>query len=92
MSAEEKDITHYEEDFFEIQDPEKLEKYRLELIIGPMNSGKSTEIRRRMRIKSTYKTTMGVSTKEDIRYGLDGIITHDGDILALHELKTSMNC
>lgn len=56
----------------------KLDKCRLELILGCMGSGKSTEIRRRLTIRSLYKTVMAVSTTQDTRYGNEGIITHDG--------------
>lgn len=54
------------------------EKYRLELILGPMTGGKTTELGRRMRVKSVYKRTLVVNTKKDVRFGDDGAITHDG--------------
>lgn len=54
------------------------ETYRLELILGPVRSGKSTELCRRIKIRSLYKKVVGVNTKEDTRYGDSGIITHDG--------------
>lgn len=51
---------------------------RLIVITGPMFSGKSTETAREMSIRSQYTTVLGVNTNTDIRYGDEGIITHDG--------------
>ncbi len=69
------------------------ETYRLELIYGPMFSGKSTELIRRLKNKSIYKKVSAVNTKKDARYGSDGVITHDGlvmtslRVLSLYELR-----
>lgn len=64
-------------------DDSKPESYRLELIMGPMFSGKSTELIRRLTIRSLYRKVVGVNSKKDIRYGLNGIVTHT---------KASMPC
>lgn len=58
--------------------PATAEKTRLELILGPMGSGKSTELSRRLQRKKLYKKVFAVSTIADTRYGDHGIITHDG--------------
>jgi thymidine kinase len=58
--------------------PSKAEKTRLELILGPMGSGKSTELSRRLQRKKLYKAVFAISTISDTRYGDQGIITHDG--------------
>lgn len=57
---------------------DECDNYRLELIFGNMQSGKSTELMRRLKIRSIYKKTLAVNTKRDTRYGNSGIITHDG--------------
>jgi thymidine kinase len=54
------------------------EDYRLELIFGVMTAGKSTELMRRLKIRSIYKKILAVNTKKDTRYGNSGIVTHDG--------------
>lgn len=63
-------------DVQDVQD--NCEVYRLELIFGNMNSGKSTELMRRLKIRSIYKKIFAVNTKKDTRFGNSGIITHDG--------------
>ena len=57
---------------------DKCEKIRLELELGPMFSGKTTELRRKLARKATYKRVFAVNTKKDTRYGESGLITHDG--------------
>ena len=50
----------------------------LELIVGPMFSGKSTElIRRVQRLQTIGKSLAVYNSVNDDRYGLDGIYTHD---------------
>ena len=50
----------------------------LELIIGPMFAGKSTELLRRMnRHQHSGKSCLYVKYKEDTRYSTDAIATHD---------------
>jgi thymidine kinase len=51
---------------------------RIELIIGCMFSGKSSELIRRLRnYRHIHKTILTINYKDDIRYGTDKIITHD---------------
>jgi thymidine kinase len=57
------------------------EDYRLELIFGVMTGGKSTELMRRLKIRSIYKKILAVNTTKDTRYGNNGIVTHDGLIM-----------
>lgn len=63
---------------------------RIELVIGPMYAGKSTEL---VRIYNKYKTKYQVLTinhANDDRYGLSVVATHNKGIqsaLILHELK-----
>lgn len=59
----------------------QCEDYRLELIFGVMTGGKSTELMRRLKIRSIYKKTLAVNTTKDTRYGNSGIITHDGLVM-----------
>jgi thymidine kinase len=58
-----------------------VEKERLELIFGAMSGGKSSELMRRLRRKCIYKKILAVNTVKDVRYGNEGIITHDGNVL-----------
>lgn len=77
-------------------DLKNYEIYRLELILGPMWSGKTSELIRRLRNKSIYKKILAVNTRKDNRYGSDGVITHDGLAMttrclrvdSLYELRT----
>ena len=56
----------------------EAETYRLELILGPMFGGKTTELLRRVRDRSRYQPNiLCVNTNNDTRYGEHGIITHD---------------
>lgn len=55
------------------------ENCRLELILGPMFSGKSTTLMSKLRIKSIYKNVLAVNTVIDTRYSDEGICNHDGD-------------
>jgi len=57
------------------------ETYRLELIFGAMMGGKSSELIRRLKVKSLYKKILAVNTKKDNRYGDEGIITHDNRVM-----------
>lgn len=70
------------EDEYDDQDMTLVDDERLELILGPMNSGKSTELGRRLRIKSLYREVVAVNTTKDVRYGSEGIVTHDGTIIS----------
>lgn len=67
----------------EVYRPKKItDKYRLELILGPMGSGKSTELGRRIRVKKIYKgNVLTVTHEKDDRYAQRDIITHDGSII-----------
>ena len=50
----------------------------LELIVGPMFSGKSTELIRRAHRLQTIGTRLVIYTSEnDDRYGMEGVYTHD---------------
>ena len=50
----------------------------LELIVGPMFSGKSTElIRRVQRLQTIGKSLAVYNSVNDDRYGIDGVYTHD---------------
>ena len=50
----------------------------LELIVGPMFSGKSTElIRRVQRLQTIGKSLAIYNSVNDDRYGIDGVYTHD---------------
>lgn len=50
----------------------------LELIVGPMFSGKSTELIKRVRrLQTIHKTYIVYNSLNDDRYGLEGIYTHD---------------
>jgi thymidine kinase len=70
------------------------DKERLELIFGNMKSGKSTELTRRIKIKSLYRKVVLVNTAKDTRYGSEGVITLDGVVTeairvdSLYELLT----
>lgn len=57
-----------------------FDKTRLQLILGPMSSGKTTELKRRLQVASVYRTVLAVNTKKDTRYGSEGIITHDQQV------------
>jgi len=74
-------IQFMEESSEEIDDT-KTEKYRLELILGPMTGGKSTFLGNSLKLKSLYKRVLAVNTTKDKRYGNEGIITHDGHKIA----------
>jgi len=82
-----------QEDEYDDQDMAFVDDERLELILGVMYSGKSTELGRRLKIKSLYRTVAAVNTIKDVRYGTDGIITHDGAAIScirvnnLYELR-----
>lgn len=69
-------------------DQTKRETYRLELIMGPMFSGKSTELIRRLKIRSLYKRVVGVNSNKDSRYGLTGIATHDRHTMPCIKINT----
>ncbi len=81
-NSAEMDIDSDSEDFTTnlpvVKAPFVCERERLELIFAPMNGGKSSELCRRLKIKSLYKKILGVNTARDTRYGNSGIITHDG--------------
>lgn len=50
----------------------------LEMIIGPMFAGKSTELLRRMnRHRFSGKTCLYVKYADDVRYDVSSIVTHD---------------
>ena len=53
---------------------------RLKVILGPMGSGKSTELQREIAIRTLYQNVLAVNTVEDTRYSNSGIVTHDGAI------------
>lgn len=65
-------VDHHDE-----EEPKDYDKERLELIFGNMKSGKSTELTRRIKIKSLYRRVLLVNTLKDTRYGDEGVITHD---------------
>jgi thymidine kinase len=72
---------------------------RLELIIGSMFSGKSTELIRRVhREKSIHKKILVINYKDDNRYAKDAVSTHDQlkvnslKLKTLSELNTSFMC
>lgn len=70
------------------------EIYRLEMIFGNMNSGKTSELIRRLKIKSLYKKVLAVNTAKDTRYGTEGVITHDGIVfpcVRVRSLKELLN-
>ena len=51
---------------------------QIELILGPMFAGKTTELLRRTRRFAQYKKCLLVAYKGDSRYGSDAaVITHD---------------
>jgi len=55
-----------------------MESGSIELIIGPMFSGKSTELLRRVRRnKFSKKSCILVKYKFDTRYSNEGVATHD---------------
>jgi thymidine kinase len=58
-----------------------VDNERLELIMGPMSSGKSTMLGQRMEVYGEYRTTATVNTKKDTRYGNDGVVTHSGKVI-----------
>eukprot|EP00045_Choanoeca_perplexa_P016768 m.230707 g.230707 ORF g.230707 m.230707 type:complete len:250 (+) comp17354_c0_seq7:4666-5415(+) len=50
----------------------------IHMIVGPMFSGKSTELLRRIKRQSVAsKRCMIIKYSKDTRYGLEGVITHD---------------
>jgi thymidine kinase len=57
--------------------PSKREKIRLELILGNMFAGKSSEGMRRATMRSFYQKVLLVNTVDDTRYSDTGIVTHD---------------
>jgi len=58
---------------------EKTNKGRIELILGPMFSGKSTELMRRLkRYQVAQYKVMIVKYAKDVRYDEEGIATHCG--------------
>jgi len=63
------------------------ETYRLELIFGPMFSGKSSELMRRLRRYKIFRKVIAVNTKKDTRYGDQGIITHDTQ--TMHSIRVN---
>lgn len=63
------------------------ETYRLELIFGPMWSGKSSELMRRLRRYKIFRKVIAVNTKKDMRYGDQGIITHDTQ--TMHSIRVN---
>lgn len=82
---EEEPAHHTEEELVDLNPPleeqGKPEVYRLELILGPMGAGKSSELGRRLRVKGLYRSIMAVTHSKDLRYGERGIITHDGIVI-----------
>jgi thymidine kinase len=58
--------------------PQEHQKGRIELIIGPMFAGKSTELIRRVRRYSrTRKNCLVIKYKADTRYSVESVSTHD---------------
>ncbi len=58
------------------------ERGSIELIIGPMFAGKSTELQRRMRRHTiARKSCIGVKYKFDTRYAAEEIATHDHHLI-----------
>ena len=56
---------------------------RIELILGPMFAGKSTELLRRMRrLEISGKSILSVKYEADTRYKSDSISTHDNIVRA----------
>ena len=67
---------------------------RLEIILGPMFSGKSTELLRRIRrFKHAHLSCLVVKSAKDSRYNKCNVSTHDNQmmdansILVLNEIK-----
>jgi thymidine kinase len=58
--------------------PQYAQAGHIELIIGPMFAGKSTELIRRVkRLTISGKRVLNIKYKEDTRYSDDSISTHD---------------
>jgi thymidine kinase len=56
-----------------------MKKGKLEIITGPMFSGKTTEITRRLRrMKRAKREYLLFKPKKDDRYAQDDVVTHDG--------------
>ena len=54
----------------------------LEIIVGPMTSGKSTElIQRTLRYQSIGFKVLAVNWSDDVRYGINKIINHNGNYI-----------
>lgn len=67
---------------------QEAEDSRLELILGPMTSGKTTEGMRRAKIREIYQKVLIVNTVEDNRYDKEGIVSHDLRKMKALRIKT----
>jgi thymidine kinase len=70
-----------------------MERGRLELILGPMFSGKSTELQRRLRRHQLAgASTLVIKFSGDTRYdsvaGAQAVVTHDGRAASAHATTT----
>lgn len=66
---------------------------RIELIIGPMFSGKSTELLRRARVLAISDAkVLYIKFAGDTRYSNDKIITHDGLVFFLSHINSITRC
>ena len=68
---------------------------RIELVLGPMFAGKSTELLRRMRRYSIHKRVAVVKPRVDTRYDAIRVSTHDdvrADARALDTLAEMLAC
>jgi len=65
-----------------MQEQEKKTKGKLEVVCGPMFSGKSEELMRRLRrAKIARQNVIVFKPKIDVRYVPDNIVSHDGNSL-----------
>lgn len=53
-----------------------------------MMGGKSSELARKLKVKSVYRKVLAVNSAKDVRYGDDGIITHDGVVISGIRVET----
>ncbi|CAK9182255.1 unnamed protein product [Ilex paraguariensis] len=58
------------------------ESGEIHVIVGPMFAGKTTTLLRRIKSESSHGRNVAlIKSNKDTRYGLDSIVTHDGEKL-----------
>ncbi|CAL0309122.1 unnamed protein product [Lupinus luteus] len=63
-------------------DPSRSSSGEIHVLVGPMFAGKTTSLLRRLQSESNNGRNVAViKSSKDTRYGLDSIVTHDGEKL-----------